>query len=224
MEPNQSLSSENVKVIEWEDFEQELARLWSLSSALKEAKEKKDSLQEKLNSLLQVKAESLNRSNELEEMQQRLDDRKFVTGDMSMQSKIVEEDIKKKEERLGLEVRSLLVAGTALSVSRNRLQDANRLLSGERGYVHLKNLEKMLRVRQQHMISQVSFLYPVKPSIGSLEQELESFPSSSRAGNAVGSKPLNEGSLTISGLQLNMLAIKKMSFFTDKKEVQRQFH
>ena len=40
-------------------------------------------------------------------------------------------------------------------------------------------------------------------------------------GNAVGSKPLNEGSLTISGLQLNMLAIKKMSFFTDKKEVQR---
>ena len=39
-----------------------------------------------------------------------------------MQSKIVEEDIKKKEERLGLEVRSLLVAGTALSVSRNRLQ------------------------------------------------------------------------------------------------------
>ena len=62
------------------------------------------------------------------------------------------------------------------------LQDANRLLSGERGYVHLKNLEKMLRVRQQHMISQVSFLYPVKPSIGSLEQELESFPSSSRAG------------------------------------------
>ena len=56
MEPNQSLSSENVKVIEWEDFEQELARLWSLSSALKEAKEKKDSLQEKLNSLLQVLA------------------------------------------------------------------------------------------------------------------------------------------------------------------------
>lgn len=40
-------------------------------------------------------------------------------------------------------------------------------------------------------------------------------------GNAVGSKPINEGSLTISGLQLNMLAFKKMSFFTDKKEVQR---
>ena len=62
------------------------------------------------------------------------------------------------------------------------LQDANRLLSGERGYGHLKNLEKMLRVRQQHMISQVSFLYPVKPSIGSHEQELESFPRSGRAG------------------------------------------
>lgn len=56
MEPNQPLSSENVKVIEWEDFDQELARLWSLSSALNEAKEKKISLEEKLNSLLQVVA------------------------------------------------------------------------------------------------------------------------------------------------------------------------
>lgn len=56
MERNQSLSLENVKVIEWEDFDQELARLWSLSSALKEANEKKNSLQEKLNSLIQVSA------------------------------------------------------------------------------------------------------------------------------------------------------------------------
>lgn len=45
---------DNAKVIEWEDFEQELARLWSLSSALEEAKQQKESLKQKLDSLIQV--------------------------------------------------------------------------------------------------------------------------------------------------------------------------
>lgn len=42
------------KVVQWEDFEQELARLVSLSSALNEAKEKKLLLQNKLDSFIQV--------------------------------------------------------------------------------------------------------------------------------------------------------------------------
>lgn len=61
MERDRSLSSEtskndpeNPKVFEWEDFEEELARLWSLSAALKEAKEKKQSLEQKLGPLIQV--------------------------------------------------------------------------------------------------------------------------------------------------------------------------
>lgn len=45
---------ENAKVVEWEDFEQELARLWSLSSALEEAKHQKETLKQKLDSLIQV--------------------------------------------------------------------------------------------------------------------------------------------------------------------------
>lgn len=49
----ESADSENVKVIEWEDLQQELARLCSLSSALKDAEEKKSSLKEKLSSLIQ---------------------------------------------------------------------------------------------------------------------------------------------------------------------------
>ncbi|GMP55570.1 hypothetical protein CsSME_00020343 [Camellia sinensis var. sinensis] len=43
-----------VKVVQWEDFEQELARLMSLSSALNEAKEKKLLLQQQLDSHIQV--------------------------------------------------------------------------------------------------------------------------------------------------------------------------
>lgn len=48
------IDPEKLKVIEWEDYEQEVARLWSLSSALREAKEKKQALEEKLQSLIQV--------------------------------------------------------------------------------------------------------------------------------------------------------------------------
>lgn len=41
--------------IEWEDYEQELARLCSLTSALEETKKKKLLLEEKLHSLIQVR-------------------------------------------------------------------------------------------------------------------------------------------------------------------------
>lgn len=63
------------------------------------------------------------------------------------------------------------------------LQESNRIL-GQRGYGKLKNLQKMLRMREQYMVSQVSVLYPVKISVGQAqEQELESFPSTTRSGN-----------------------------------------
>lgn len=70
----------------------------------------------------QVKAESLHRSNELEEMREKLEARRLLMEKMSMHSKLAEEDAKSQEERLSMEVRSLLVAGTALSVARKRLQ------------------------------------------------------------------------------------------------------
>ncbi|KAE8076275.1 hypothetical protein FH972_014938 [Carpinus fangiana] len=220
-EPKKS-DPENPKVIEWEDLDEELARLWSLSAALAKAKEKKQSLQQSLKALIQVNAESLNRLNELEEMREKLEAKKKVMERMSMCSKLAKEDAKMQQEQLSDEVRSLLLAGTALSVARKRLQESNRLLAGEKGYVSLRNLQKRLRMRQQYMISQVSLLYPVKISIGpAQEQELELFPSSSKSGSSSGSKPVNQGSLTILGLHLTLLPFKKMSFFSDKREVQR---
>lgn len=63
------------------------------------------------------------------------------------------------------------------------MQDSSRTLAGDRGYGHLKNLQKSLRMRQQHMVSQVSLLYPVKVVIRKAsEQELESFRSSIKSG------------------------------------------
>lgn len=66
------------------------------------------------------------------------------------------------------------------------LQESNRLLTEERGYIKLNNVLRKLRARQQYMISQVSFLYPVKILVQdgpAQEQELESYPGSSRLGN-----------------------------------------
>lgn len=212
----------NAKLIEWEDYQQELARFCSLTSALNEAKQKKLVLQQKLRSVIQVEAESLSRSNELDEMRERLESRKLVMGNMSMHSKVAEEKVKRQEEQLSSEIRSLLVAGTALSVASKQLQEGNGAVAGERGYLQLKTLQKSLRVRQQYMVSQVSLLYPVKFVIGhSHEQELESFTSSIKSGVSAGSKPLDQGSLTISGLHLTVIPFTKMSFFTDKKEVQQ---
>ena len=48
------IGSENPKIIEWEELQQELARLWSLSSALKKAKEKKDSLSQRIEAIIKV--------------------------------------------------------------------------------------------------------------------------------------------------------------------------
>ncbi|MBA0684824.1 hypothetical protein Goari_026384 [Gossypium aridum] len=220
-------TQENEKIIEWEDFGHELARLWSLTSALKEANEKKLNLQEKLQYFIQehaaqVKTESLTRLNELEEMRERLVARKVMMGNMSTRCKVATEDAKKQEKMLSAELRSWLVAGTSLSVARKRLQESNRTLNEKRGYIKLKNMQRKLRARQQYMISQVSLLYPVKSLVGpAQEEELESYPSSSRLGNSSVPKPINCGTLTILGLHLTMRPFTKMSFFTDKKEVQK---
>ena len=60
--------------------------------------------------------------NELEEMRERLETRRVVMGNMSTRCKVATEDARKQEEMISSELRSLLVAGTSLSVARKRLQ------------------------------------------------------------------------------------------------------
>ncbi|KAF2299940.1 hypothetical protein GH714_006352 [Hevea brasiliensis] len=148
-DPTKASKSEKVKLIEWEGYEQEVAKLWSLSSALKESEEKKLSLQQKLNSFI---------------------------------------------------------------------QESKRSLSGERVCGRFRYLQKKLRMRQRCMISQVSLLYTVKISAGpSEEQELESFRSTSKFGNHTGSKPANQGSLTILEVPLcyPVCLVGSRSYITD---------
>uniref|UniRef100_M1CI62 Uncharacterized protein n=1 Tax=Solanum tuberosum TaxID=4113 RepID=M1CI62_SOLTU len=117
-------------------------------------------------------------------MREKLDSRKLVMGNMSMHSKVVKEKVKKQEEQLSNDIRSLLVAGTSLSAASKRLQDESRSLAGERGYGQLRTLQRVFRTRQQYMVSQVHMLYPVRVAIGQApEQELEFFNNSSNSGN-----------------------------------------
>lgn len=70
----------------------------------------------------QVEAETLNRLNELEEMREQLESRKLLMGNRSMHSKVVKEKVKRQEDQLSAEIKSLLFAGTALSVASKHLQ------------------------------------------------------------------------------------------------------
>ncbi|XP_068640589.1 vacuolar protein sorting 38 [Aristolochia californica] len=218
------------KIIEWEELQQELARLWSLSSALKKAKERKEYLAQRLESAIQVRKEPLHRLNQLEEMNLKLGDKKLAFENLLVHSKVMAEATKTEREQLSVAIRPLLDASEALSIACKRLQEAHRLLDGDRGTVHLKNLQKMLKMRQQYMVTQISALYPVKASAGLAPGKVVSQKEVNRSDvDESGSQPSilpevsNSGmsSLTISGLHLAVPPFKKMSFFSDKKEAQK---
>lgn len=55
-------------------------------------------------------------------MLEKLEYRKLLMGKMSMHSKVVKEKVRKQEEQLSGEIRSLLVGGSSLSVANRRMQ------------------------------------------------------------------------------------------------------
>lgn len=55
-------------------------------------------------------------------MRQRLEARKLLVEKTSIACKVTEQDVKKKEDHLSTEVRSLLVGGTTLSIAKSKLQ------------------------------------------------------------------------------------------------------
>ncbi|CAA7406128.1 unnamed protein product [Spirodela intermedia] len=220
-------SDSGLKVIEWEDLQQELARLWSLSSALRKAKERKEALALKLESVIKERNEYLNQSNEIEEKRQKLEDRKLVMGDLLLRSKRSSDHAKIQRDLLCNNIRSLLFASKSLSGAHQQMQEANRLLAGQRGHGHLRNLQRMVHARQQYMVAQVSAIYPVMESMKQSSREIFD-ANSSKSRDRAGSPPSDasrssqrSSSLSILGLQLPSTFLKKTSFFPDKKELQR---
>ncbi|KAG2330449.1 hypothetical protein Bca52824_001629 [Brassica carinata] len=198
-----------------------------LSSALKLATEKKLSLHPKLDSLIQVFFLlpicffiNFRVRNELEEMRQRLEARKMLVEKTSFACKVTEQDVKTKEESLSAEVRSLLVGGTTLSIAKSKLQELNCQLEGESSYTHLKIVTNKLRKRQQYMVSQVSFIYPLKIEAGpSQDQELESLPQGPKIWSDFGN------TICIYGWKFNVgqhpYCTGNISWFEDKQDMHK---
>eukprot|EP01018_Ginkgo_biloba_P009735 Gb_35374 [translate_table: standard] len=222
------LCDEDLKIIEWEDFQNDLVRLWSLCSTRNKAKAKREALVQRLEAILEVRKQSLCRANELEAMQRKLDSQKqrMQNAVLSLKEKI--DEVHAKEEKLMPSIRSLLGASKALAAAHGRLQEANRLLAGEGGYGHFRHLQKMLSARQQLMVAQVASLYPLArfSSQRVLAEEFDSLSQQQILGGSAASTSVPTSSdstvesLTIAGLQLFAPPVKRLNFLNDRQEYQ----
>ncbi|KMZ70993.1 hypothetical protein ZOSMA_18G00890 [Zostera marina] len=215
------------KVIQWDDLQQELGRLLSLSAEIKRVKEMKEDLSRRIESVIEAEKGSLLQQNELEKSRKRMDAKRQVMGDLLFRSKRATEDARIKREELCYEIRWLLVASKTLSVARQQLQEEKKLVAGEKGHGRHKNLHSMLRSRQRHMVTQVSMIYPVWSSTSQAAHENPNrCPNDTKSGNhsRISSTNVPESthiSLSILGVQPVIPQLKRMSFFGDKKEAQK---
>ncbi|KAK3119650.1 hypothetical protein QOZ80_9AG0673330 [Eleusine coracana subsp. coracana] len=210
------------KVFHWEDLQQELARLWSLSAALQTARARKADLAARLESGLEARRAFLQQDNELAQMRHRLREHSDHMGDLKICTKKLSDDVEDQREQLAVKIRTLTVAGKTLGAAHSKLEEANRLLSGENGHGRLKNLEQKLRMRQQHMITQVAHVYPVRPldeQSPAVKRGLTSIIKTSGAESVLPNGP--QKPLAILGLQLSKLSVKKTGYFSDKTEFQK---
>lgn len=220
------LGADAPKVVGWEELQQELARLWSLSAALAAARDRKAFLAARLESALEARKAFLQQDNELAEMRQRLQSHADFMGELRMQTKEVSANVEDRREQLCVKIRTLTVADKTVGTAQSKLQEPGKLLSGERGHGRLKGLERMLRMRQQYMIGQVAQIYPVRPlneQSPIVKPGLNSSITRTGVGEAVSPNGSQNGQtpLAILGLQLSKLSIKKTSYFSDKTEIQK---
>ncbi|KAG8074614.1 hypothetical protein GUJ93_ZPchr0006g43211 [Zizania palustris] len=216
------------KVIDWEDLQQELACVCSLSSALVTAGERKEQIAARLQSAIESRKASVQQDNELAEMRQRLQARADFMWDLKTRTKKVTEDVDDLRKELCIKVRTLSTTSKTLSAARSKLKEADKLISGENGlHGRLKTMERMLHTRQQYMIAQVAHLYPVRPLIEQSPANKPSFLNSSiiksRDAESMAQNNSQNGQppLAILGLQLSKLSMKKTSYFSDKTEIQK---
>ncbi|PUZ43559.1 hypothetical protein GQ55_8G018800 [Panicum hallii var. hallii] len=222
--PSEVEGIDDPKVIHWEDLQQELARLWSLSAALQSVRDRKAQLAARLESSIEARRAFLQQDNELAEMRQRLQEHTHHLGDLKVRTKKSSDDIGDKREQLCVKIRTLSVASKTLGTARNNLEEANKLLSAENGHGHLKNMEQKLRKRQQYMVTQVSQIYPVRPldeqspchKLGTTTSIIKTSTAESILPKGSQKRPL-----AILGLQLLKPTAKKTGYFSDKTDFQK---
>ncbi|RCV36720.1 hypothetical protein SETIT_8G005000v2 [Setaria italica] len=141
-----------------------------------------------------------------------------------MHTKKSSEDVEDRRAQLCISLRTLSVASKTLGTARGNLEEANNLLSGENGCGCLKNITQKLRMRQQYMVTQVAWVYPVRPlDEKSPDHKTGYTPSIIKTSNAESILP--DGSqkrpLAILGLQLPKPTAKKTGYFGDRTDFQK---
>ncbi|KAJ7522312.1 hypothetical protein O6H91_18G005900 [Diphasiastrum complanatum] len=152
---------DNVKVIDWLNFENSLANLCGTAKVLARARLEKEALAQKLETSLEARSKSLRRVDNLEFLQKELESRKLRLESLKISLEKNIKQVAKDRELLLPSAQSLLISSRALISAQGRVQEANRLLAGEGGYLHLIQLRKLLFIRRCFMVAQVAVLYPL---------------------------------------------------------------
>ncbi|CAD6271743.1 unnamed protein product [Miscanthus lutarioriparius] len=124
------------------------------------AAEERVTLARRIEAALQVRREALRQAEELDELRRRVDlqQARLEAGVVGRRRAL--EGVERGKERLQEQIERVLPLSRALTAAHHRLQEAKEALSGDK--FRLKDLHRLLRTRQQCMVSQVAGLYPVK--------------------------------------------------------------
>eukprot|EP00249_Psilotum_nudum_P006273 c19602_g1_i2 orf=443-1567(-) len=210
--------TEEIRVIQWEEFTDSLAHLCGLASIDSKLRAKKEDLVLKLEAALEVRKASLQRIDELEAMKRRLQCRKNSLDTARSLCLQKSQQVVVAKEKLLPSARSLLVSAHALAAAQSRLLEADRLLAGEGGYGCLMQLRKMLSARQQIMVMQVAALYPLAPCRPTHSFSVHNNDPANLRPHFSAVEKLDSIPMTIAGLHVLVPLNKNPGLYNEKKD------
>ncbi|KAL2622215.1 hypothetical protein R1flu_002420 [Riccia fluitans] len=232
-----------VKVVDWAEFHDVFYELGGIALKVIQLKAKKAALSGRLESLIEEGSKSKERLDCLENLKKRLQDKQDVLDRATDSLQESQDKLKSTKEKLLPTAQALLKSAKALAGAQSRLQEADRLLSGEGGHCRLNHLRKQLDARRRQMAGQVASLYPLATCTHSgssnSKQTQQAIANSSLSGPATpspavadgpsnsratsGDAPASSGeetSIAIAGLQLVVPVKKQPGLFNEKSDLE----
>ncbi|XP_002441294.2 UV radiation resistance-associated gene protein isoform X2 [Sorghum bicolor] len=130
------------------------------AAELAAAAEERAILARRIEAALQVRREALRQAEELDELRQRVDLQQARLEAAVIGRSRALDGVERGKELLQEQIERVLPLSRALTTAHQRVQEAKEALSGDK--FRLKDLQRLLRTRQQCMVSHVAGLYPVK--------------------------------------------------------------
>ncbi|KAL3691860.1 hypothetical protein R1sor_005511 [Riccia sorocarpa] len=228
-----------VKVVDWAEFHDVFYELGGVALKVNQLRAKKAALSERLEAVIKAGSKSTERLDFLEKLKKRLQDKQDILDQAKESLHESQEKLVSTKESLLPSAQALLRSAKALAGAQSRLQEADRLLSGEGGHGRLNHLRKQLDARRRHMVGQVAALYPLatcthsgsfnqKQSLKAVGNSQPSGPTTSSSAVADGtstsgdlpSGSVEETSIAIAGLQLVVPVKKQPGLFNEKSDLE----